>query len=200
MKRGFQLSIGMMVILIITLIIFIGSIYFIRQFYTATEEFRKDIDENTESQLRALIRDGSIVAVPINKATLKRGSGESFWIGIQNILKEQRDFGVKVQFTGAFDQEEIPIDEVVDQYIDENWVIYSSGPHTIQNNEFESVLVGIVVGETVDGNFKTPDGIYSFNVCVWDWTTHGSDIDICDRGSDQLYPPNKVFKIFVEVD
>lgn len=199
MKRGFQVSIGMMVILILTLIIFMGSLYFIRQFYSATEEFRTTIDENTEEQLKALIRDGSIVAIPINKVKLNRGDGDVFGIGIQNILKEQKDFGLKVQFSSAFTQQEEPI-FAIESYIDENWILYDPGPHAIQNNEFKSIPIAIVVGDSADGSARTEDGIYSFNVCVWDMGLHGPDIGDCAVGNTLTYPQGKVFKIFVEVD
>ena len=199
-KRGFQISIGMMVILILTIIIFIGSLYFIRQFYVQTEEFRTTIDENTQAQLEALIRDGSIVAIPINKAKLNRGSGATFGLGIQNILKEQRDFKIKVQFSKAFTLDEVLIDQADGSYINENWILYSTAPVTIQNNEFKSVPIAIVVGESTDySQTRTEDGIYSFNVCVWD-TSVVSDIGECAPGVQNTYPNNKVFKIFVEVD
>ena len=77
-KKGFELAIGFFVILIMTLIIFGGSLYFLRQFYVTTEEFRTEIDKATEEQLQALMAffhiDGSEGNAPVatRKAAAKR--------------------------------------------------------------------------------------------------------------------------------
>ena len=200
MKRGFQLSIGFIVTLIITLVIFIGSIYFLGQFYSATEEFREEIDRNSEAELRALIRDGSIVAIPINKANLKISSGKSFWIGIHNILQDEKDFGVQVDWSGAYSHSGQEILEA-SAHITDTWVLYSEGPHIIPSNEFVPVPIRIVVGDTVDGTLRTPKGTYSFNVCVYDRAALPQGIGQCQSGiNKELLYTNKIYTIFVEVN
>ncbi|MBI4150989.1 hypothetical protein HY492_02580, partial [Candidatus Woesearchaeota archaeon] len=162
-KRGFELSIGFFVILILTIIIFAGSLFFLRQFYTSTEEFRDEIDRDTESQIQALIRDGSIVAIPINKATLPPGKGASFWVGIQNVLDEEKQFGMTVAFSKAFTPLEEQILEADPSYIGPHWALYSEGPHAIKNNDFTNIPIRVVVGSEIAQGVPVKKGTYAFN-------------------------------------
>lgn len=200
-KRGLELSVSFFVILILTIIIFAGSLYFLRQFYTATETLRQELDRDTEAQLQALIRDGSIVAVPLNKATLARGKGATFWVGVQNILNQQKNFGIDVSLSNAYTPEEEIIQEADRQFITQNWVLVTLGPHVIKNNEFKAIPARIVVGSTIAPSVPTPPGTYSFNVCVWDMSEYGNTPPgLCgDYAPNQPWYTGKVYKIFVEV-
>ncbi|HSU73032.1 MAG TPA: hypothetical protein VLJ21_04240 [Candidatus Binatia bacterium] len=189
-----------MVILIMTLIIFVGSLYFLKQFYSATTSFRDEIDRNTDEQMRQILRDGSIVAIPLNKATIPVGKGESFWVGIQNIKGAEKDFGITVEFSKAFTPLEAPIATANGQYINPHWILYNSGPHTIKNNDYKAIPVHIVVDHNMDEGVSLEKGTYSFNVCVWDATEYGPTAPgVCDGTSTQVWYTNKVYKIFVEV-
>ncbi len=200
-KRGFELSIGFLVILILTIVIFAGSLFFLRQFYTTTEEFRDEIDRDTESQIQALIRDGSIVAIPINKASVPPGKGASFWVGIQNVLDEEKQFGMVVAFSKAFTQLEEQILEADPSYISPNWALYSEGPHTIKNNDFKAIPVRIVVDSNIAQGVPVKKGTYAFNVCLWDVAQYGASAPgDCSSGSqNDVWYTRKVYKIFIEV-
>ncbi|MBI4145610.1 hypothetical protein HY493_05405 [Candidatus Woesearchaeota archaeon] len=200
-KRGFELSIGFFVILILTVIIFAGSLWFLRQFYTTTEEFRQELDRDTEAQLVSLIRDGNIVAIPLNKARLSRGKGATFWLGVQNVLGRNSEFGVSVEFSKGFDAQETEIMETSPVYITNNWVLYSPGPHAIKNNDYQAIPIRVVVGDSIADNAPTPQGTYSFNVCVWDVSQYGATPPgTCDANSDlSVWYTKKIYKIFVEV-
>ena len=196
-----ELTVGFFVILTLTVIIFAGSLYFLRQFYTATETVRQQIDQDTESQILSLIRDGNVVAIPINKARLPAGNGASFWVGTQNILGEEKDFGLIVTFSKAFDSNEEQILQADPAYITQRWVLYSAGPHTIKNNDYKAIPVHIVAGDTIADSVNTPPGTYSFNVCLWDTSQYGTVApgDCGISGANDVWYTGKVYKIFVEV-
>lgn len=201
-KRGMELTIGFFVILILTIVIFAGSLYFLRQFYTSTEQFRQEIDRETESELQALIRDGSIVAIPMNKATLSEGKGASFWLGIQNVLDEEKQFGVDVSFSKAFTQNEEPIIEADPFYINNNWVLFNAGPHVIKNGAFSPVPIRLNAGTEMATGVRTIPGTYTFNVCVWDASTSSSPPGNCGESSSydlQNWYTGKIYKIFIVV-
>ncbi len=208
-RRGFELTVSFFVILTLTVIIFAGSLYFLRQFYVSTTTFRDAIDRDTDAQLQALLRDGSIVAIPINKAAVKVGNGKSFWVGIQNVLGHEQQFGVTVTYTRAFDAQENPIPGDDPSFINSHWLVYNSGPHTIKNDDFGEVPVRIVVDREISGGVALKPGTYAFNVCVFrigtdpaqkeyqlsnppDCGTGGTPVDVT-----QFYT-GKVYKIFVD--
>ncbi len=200
-RRGMELTVGFFVILILTVIIFAASLYFLRQFYTSTDTFREAIDRDTESQIQALIRDGSVVAIPINKATLSEGNGASFWVGIQNILDKEKQFGMNVQFSKAFTPLEEQILEADPDYISSHWALYSEGPNVIKNNEFKTFPVRIVVGSEITPGVPTKPGTYAFNVCLWDIDEYGESApaDCGVSSANEVWYTRKIYKIFVVV-
>jgi hypothetical protein len=208
-KRGFEMSISFMVILIMCIIIFTGSLYFLKQFYSQTTKLREEIDRDTESQLQSLMRDGSVVAIPVNKAHLAVGKGQVFWIGIQNILGAQQDFGMAVAFSSAYSETGEKID-ADGRYMNPNWVLYSAGPHMIPNNDFKAVPVSITVGNQIgedpgDPRNRLKPGTYSFNVCIYKFSDYSpeSAVDSCaatgPSGTLETWYTHKVYKLFVEV-
>lgn len=198
-KRGMELSVGFMVILIITIIIFAGSLYFLRQFYVTTTEFREEIDRDTEEQLLALMRDGSIVAVSMNKATLPVGKGDYFWIGIQNLLGAEKDFGLVVEFSNAFSPTETRITSADGTFINDRWIAYNPGPHAIKNNDHASIPIRIVVNREMNSGVTIEKGTFVFNVCVFDATESQVAPGPCDGTNLDLWYTKKIYKIFIEV-
>ena len=201
-KRGMELTVSFFVILILSVVIFAGSLYFLRQFYTSTESFRQAIDQETESELQALIRDGNIVAIPLNKAKIAQGKGQSFWVGIQNVLDAEKPFGMTVAFSKAFTQNEEQILEADPTHINTNWVLFNAEPQLIKNGEFKALPVRIVVGTEIGSGMRTKQGTYAFNVCVWDASFSSSPPSDCGASSSydlQNWYTSKIYKIFVEV-
>jgi len=208
-KRGFEVSIGFLVILIFTVIIFAGSIYFLFQFGQATSEIQGEIDRDTEAQLLTLMQDGSIVAVPFNKARLNIGKGKSFGVGIQNVEGAADNYGLAVAFSTAFDQNEDPLalssSPPDGSFINDNWVVYVEGPHRIDNNDYKAIPVYIQPDREMAQGSATVPGTYVFNVCVYDFddmspASAESSCGFITTGSDlSAWYTKKVYKIFIEV-
>ena len=194
-KKGLELSINFFVTLIIIIVIFSGSLFFIRNFFRAATQIGEQIDRDTEAQIRALFSGGGVIALPFNKHTIKRGKEEVYWLGILNIDETNEQYHVQVAFKDAFTPDEDFIVGYDREYIDDNWVLYSEGPYTIPLNLHKSIGVLVKVGDKMSADAITQRGTYVFNVCV-------SKDPVSDCASLPttvgLYT-GKVYKLFVEV-
>jgi hypothetical protein len=199
-KKGFELSATIIVLIVITIVIFIGSLFFLKKFYAGAQEIKGDIERSTQDQIESLLRGGDLVAIPLNKKLIKRGNGEIFGLGIRNV-GAQKKFWVSTTFHKAFGPDgKTPI-EADPYYINDYWILYSEGPYNLDSNELKLVPVSVVVGNNVDDyNTITRAGTYVFNVCVFT----GEDMLDCDIEAFKAgIPPElyskKVYQIFVEV-
>ena len=137
-KKGFELSATVIVLLVITIVIFIGSMFFLKTFFTGAQEIKGEIERSTQEQIENLLRTGDLVAIPLNKKTIKRGNGEIFGLGIRNV-------GAQKDFT-----------------------VISNFPYKLDSNELKLVPVSITVDHAIDDyGTSTKSGTYVFNVCVF---------------------------------
>ena len=201
-KKGFELSATVIVLLIITIIIFTSSLFFVKKFFTEAEELKTEIERSTQEQIESLLRSGNVVAIPLNKKTIKRGNDEIFGLGIRNVGADKK-FWVSTSFYKAFGidgKTPIPANK---WYIDENWLLYFEGPYNLRSNELKLVPVSIKVGNAADYNVPTQAGTYVFNVCVFTGDSY-MDCDLeqfTQSGAgfpEELYS-QKAYQILVEV-
>ncbi len=204
-KKGFELTATFLVTLILIIVIFIGSLYFTKRFFSTAEQMRAEIDSKTEAEIEALLyQEGSLVAMPRFKKQVQRGKGTTFGVGIRNVLDESKDFYVDVAFTRAFTINEDIITGAVPSHINSKWLLYSQGPYTIQNNELQMVPILAHVDLSMGGDLTTEKGIYSFNVCVYSTDVQGSPPSFnCEQPAKSQIPQliygGKIYKMYVEV-
>jgi hypothetical protein len=102
-KKGVEIAASTMVILIISVLIFGYSIYFLFDMWRGVEEISGQIDVQTKSQIDSLLRDPrSKVAIPLTKKTVFSGGETFFWIGIKNVGDNPATFKIKTEFSGAY--------------------------------------------------------------------------------------------------
>lgn len=200
-KKAFELTATFLVILILTIVIFIGSITFTKKFFSSAEEMRGTIDRQTEAEIEALLyQEGSIVALPIFKKIIPRGRQGTFGLGVRNILERTETFYVQVVFSNGFTIEEDVMTEPDSDYINTKWLLYNPGPYSISNNQLEMIPILANVDLSSADGVITEKGIYSFNICV----LAGS----IPTGFNCASPPRplpdsvyggKVYKMYVEV-
>jgi len=207
-KKAFELSATFLVMLILIIVIFVGAIYFTQKFFATAQEMRAEIEADTEAEIEALLyQGGDLVAMPKFKKKIQRGKGDTFGLGIRNILDESKDFYVHIAFTNAFTVNEELITGTSPSFIDSKWLLYSQGPYTIQNNELQLIPVLANVNLEMGEGITTEEGIYSFNVCIFKGDVGQSinDMDTvqCSAPHKNLIPTNvyggKVLKMYVEV-
>jgi hypothetical protein len=110
-KATFQLSVNFIVIIVICLVIFIFSIFFIKNFFTHATDLKDLWDERTQSEIEKILDDGSRVALPFDKKTIIAGEFDTFGVGILNVMDNYNpaNFRAEFKFNKAFDKADNPI-------------------------------------------------------------------------------------------
>ncbi|MCK4589022.1 MAG: hypothetical protein KAT77_01145 [Nanoarchaeota archaeon] len=127
-KKGFQLSISVLVMIIISIVILGLGIVLLNTFIKGSIETKNILDERTDAQLAALLETGERVAVPFNSATISRGGEKVLGVGMLNIDPDNpHDYSIVVEFSVADN------DEVITDLDD--WVFYDSDSRTLNSNE-----------------------------------------------------------------
>lgn len=199
-KKAFELSMTFLVTLILIIVIFTGSIYFTKKFFATAEEMRGEISRQTEADIEALLyQEGTLIALPIFKKTVRRGRQTTFGVGIRNILERTENFYVLVSFSKGFNPDEEIITETDTTFINEKWLLYSPGPYSIPNNKLEMIPILTLGNMNMAEGVTTEKGTYSFNVCV----IAGTIPTGFDCGNPRPLPPaiygGKIYKIYLEV-
>lgn len=181
-KKGIELSINFLVILIISLVIFGFGIYFINRLSSEATQLADLTLNELDQRIGDLICEGSArVCIGIERQVIKRNKLGVFGLKILN-LEDAQQFEVTVVPSNpiGYDSSNRPIPktgtfrglEVVPS-------VYTSGRAVaIEKNEEETIGIGIQVPK------EAPSGIYIFNV------------DIKDGANN---PYSKTQKIYVDV-
>ncbi len=202
-KAAVELSLSFIVIIIISLVVFAGSMMIVRKIFFGAEEIKVMLDEQTEEEIRGLLAGGEIVAVPIAQRTIQNGAQGVFWIAISNALPAQTTFNVIVGFDEGYSPEGRTVTQSLDRpTVNREWLLYNPGPYTIAPGD--NTAVSVLVSPE-----NAPKGFYAFNVCIFsediplkitDGTTNCWDAD----NWQYLYPLDATekghpFRFIVEV-
>ncbi|MEK6822569.1 MAG: hypothetical protein AABY13_01970 [Nanoarchaeota archaeon] len=166
-KKGFELSVGFIVILIITLVIFTSSIFIINKFFVQTREIEETLSTENAQQIERLIAQGQPIVVVPNVVVTELNKPVTAGIGFTNILDEG-DFYVFVGFAAAFEEDETEMTDV-DFDAMKKWTLYGNGPYTLEKSEREVIKVVIepqAFITTPRPQMKTKPGTYVYNVCI----------------------------------
>ena len=204
-KAGFQLSVSFLVTLIITIAIFTFSISMLRKFFGHAEDVKMVWDERSEKEIERLMDDGSRIAIPFDKKTIRNGEFDSFGIGILNILNTgaTNNFEITVKFNKAFRKDNSPICDISDSSNcgqPEGWLLTSGGTDIaegvninmpVSNNEQRKFLLGVEVG-------GADKGTYIFDMLVCADNGEAEDLAKCPNAG-YTYPYDSLKKIYVDV-
>ena len=95
-KRGIELSVNFLVMLILSLIVFMFGLYLVYQFFGTAVDLQTQLDEQTEKELQAMLISGERVALPKTQVNLQRGKSYTFGLGILNTLGAEKEFSVNI--------------------------------------------------------------------------------------------------------
>jgi len=95
-KKGIELSINFLVIIILSIAIFSFSIFFLRNLFTSTEQAGEQISSRLQEQTFSLLAQGKKTAIPINKFTLSPGGSEVVGLGMNNVIGQDNKFIVEI--------------------------------------------------------------------------------------------------------
>jgi hypothetical protein len=210
-RKGFELSLNFLVVMIISIFILVGGITFTYKFLGHVDVREKEIDEQTKRQIESLLMDGHMVAIPIDTIKMKKGGYATFGLGIYNILKDgTTDFRVAISFKQAYDRNGNVIPESLDSdvidFINDNWVFgQRDTEYTVQTNRYELIPISVSVGGDMSTTGKnTKAGKYEFNVCVCQCPSCTGDsycLDKCNDPSNNrdFFYGKHVLKLYVDV-
>ncbi|MCF7860701.1 hypothetical protein K9M79_00525 [Candidatus Woesearchaeota archaeon] len=164
-KKGLELSINFIVILVISIAIFGMGIYFVSTIFIGSSDVIKTISQQEETQLEKRLMTGrEKVVIPIETKTMKRGEAVVFGIGIFNNMGSTKTFSVDVT-PGPMYKEDRSIELTpTPGVVTENPV-----DQIVKNNEYKIARL------TVRAPPNTDKGRYQINIQVKDDT--GADYD-----------------------
>jgi len=210
-KKGIELSLNFLVVMILSIFIMVGGITFTYKFLIVVDERENEIDEQTKRQIESLLMDGHMVAIPIDTIKIKRGGHDTFGLGIYNILKDgSKDFRIAVSFKQAYDRNGDVIPESLASetktYINSNWVFGKiDTEYTVPTNRYELVPIAVSVGgDMSSAGDNTKAGKYEFNVCVCNCSTSKPDTFCKDKCADpannkRFFYGKHVMKLYVDI-
>lgn len=204
-KRGFELSIGIVVLLILSIIIFSLSLYFLFKWFGSAEELKAEIDKATHEQIITALKSGNqLVAIPLAIQETKKGSSVTFGVGVRNIAAEKQ-FSMAAAFSGAYLPNGNVIctsDDSCAAYIEEHWLgSFATMPtFNLKKNEEKVLQLLVKTGLTVDEGRSTPKGDYTYNVCVYDTPTPTGPCNAGQfRNNPAVFYTGKIYQVTVKV-
>lgn len=158
-KKGIEMTISFIVMLILAIAVLAGSLILIDKFFRSAQETKESIDSQTSSQIRSMLVGGAKVAIPVNRIETNRGELITFGVGILNVLTSGTDS----------DDFEIYADPCEADIAGTTYSIDPKNIHqdaNVKKNDQKIFLVGY------DIERNTPRGTYICNIYV---TQGGSD-------------------------
>ncbi len=93
-KRGFELTINFLVVIIISVVVLGLGIKFISDMVGNTREMIPMIDAKIHDELSRMVSGNKRVAIAFNEATIKKGESVGFGLGIMNTNPNKERFKV----------------------------------------------------------------------------------------------------------
>lgn len=164
-KKGFELSINFVVTIVIALAVLGLGIVLLRNFVGGTIDLQETLDAETDSQLENLLDSGTPVAVPLNRAEVRRGDNHIFGIGVRN-TEVFSSFLIDISLSAAVGANNEDYSGEVDLG---EWIRYDSSPFSLQPNEKHKISL------RVNPPNDALKGTYVFSIRVQrDGTSYGS--------------------------
>lgn len=188
-KKGFELSINFIVMLILAIVVFGFGLYFTGRLFTEAGEIKAKLDRDAEANIERMLDRGEVVAFSITSKAIKHTEVAIFGLGILNVLEGdtltgKTEFEVTLECTAAVDKREINIAGGCDG----KWTfdnkpstpkIFDIAEFTLEKNEKKIIPIPIQVPK------GKPDGIYGFTVTVKN--KEGNLLKVYGRAPKQIY-------------
>jgi len=161
-KKGVELGINFIVILILAIAVFILGLGFIFSTLNNVENLLKKFEPQINSQLEEKIANGEIVAIYPSTLELRRGQKAAFGVAVFNEQGTAKDFQIEPAVAGI-DPPEATISPGT--YVKLRWAGSTAGnmadAGTIQPNQYNTRLFLVTV------NSDAPSGTYIIDVIVF---------------------------------
>ncbi len=202
-NKGIEMSIGMVVTIIISLIVFITSIYLFYSMVSQTKIIGEALSEMEENKIKELIlAENNIVAIPFSTKPAKKGDYINFGIGIRNIDKEVKTFGGIINFVNAFEDSERQKELSADKsFIQDKWLgsFKNLTPRQIKPSDFDKLVSIIQVDTNMAQNKATQKGYYLFYLCIYDKDKINPSQTECSPDNTNLFYTRTIYPLTVHV-
>jgi len=154
-KKGLELSINFLVVIILSIVMLSLGIYLVRTFFAQSQELTTEIDDATRNRINELLSFGEITALPFNIKEVKAGERGIFGLGVLNVKPQPTTLQIKVIPVGGFD----PLNQPIQADLT-TWVKYDPNAFTLQPQEQKENPILIRVPP------NAVKGTYIFNTCA----------------------------------
>ncbi len=203
-KKGIELSINFIVILILAIAMFTAGFFIMRGVFTSTNQMKQTLTEQQKSKLEQILANGAEPVKTIySERVIRPGEHDAFGLGIRNDLGYKEDFYVESDFDMYIDSRgNVQCDSEQNCSLQPSKgvdVIANIDPanpevHSIDNNE--RAIVGDIYVYAQKGAEK---GTYVFNIKVCQ-SDHGQYVGChCEGGMcTNQYSTTKKFNVVVQ--
>ncbi len=163
-KAAIDLSVNFLVMLVVSLVLFGMSLYFINQFRNVGAGYEQDLDRYAIDQLRQLSRGSSFALFP-ESVEMRVGESESVGVGVTNTGDSELTGKLHVDFASAYDAKGDPLStltNVVDVAVANSWAVTLGSETTLKTGAFSSFLV---LAAPKNPSWANSAGSYTFDVC-----------------------------------
>ncbi len=153
-KRGIELSINFIVMLILAIAVFAGGLLFTSKFFGHAEKVRSNLDAQTEKQIEKLLDSGSPVVIPISNKDINRNKFDTFGVGV--LAQYPGKYVLDAQYSGkAYERDKTPITANAGE-----WLQVPEKELELKKNDKGKYLIGVSVPSDAQR------GTYIFNARV----------------------------------
>lgn len=168
-KKGMELQINFIVMLIIALVVFGMGISIAMKIFGSANELKDDLDNQAEQQVLSYLNSGKLISVGMNRKEIKTGDSETFALALMNKYSKPIRYAVIVEDTFiAVDKnnDKIAQSDLIALEIGDisSWTFPrrpSSGYYKLERNEQEAIPLAFRVPS------KAIKGLYAFTVKVF---------------------------------
>ena len=159
-KKGIELSVNFMVILILTIVVFGFGLYFTQQLFQGVNKIQAQLDSDAEANIRLRLDRGERFSIPISSKSTKLGQTVTFGVGLVNINLDPdgTNFLIEVECDSGITLGQQPITDACETGAGS--LVASENPRLLKPNE----KVVIPVAIRIEGS--KPKGTYIFNVRI----------------------------------
>lgn len=198
-KKGIELSITTLVVIIISIIILIYSIYLIYNIMTQASIIEKDIEQRSQKEIELVMKDPrEIISIPFAERNGKIKAQNTFLIGIRNLFESTSDFSAIISFDTATDKSGRVID-IDKDFIEKEWLgnYRLLNTQKIESLDYKQLKLIIKPSDRVSNKKNTPNGDYVFNICVFNGLQ--PPVDACVNENKTLFYNNEINKVVISV-
>lgn len=197
-RKGMELSINFVVMLILGMVFLAGSIFLLEKVVCGGVEMQCQVTQNLRAEMEEAFSRGDAIALPLTRKRIETGGlsfslcgendcDEGAWIafGVRNIHPQREKFTYTITYAGSHPP------GADDGFTPQDWIITKQDPEELDfNDRLERIVLFAIPSEIRSGSFT-----YTLSVCYR--STAGGNQGECPSGYE-LYDLPKSFTLILE--